>query len=100
MILNYTIDMALESYSIMLFYIANDSQSLIAENVLKNLVDKFPLVKFYKTDISEDTAVADKYSVYSVPKLVLFKDGEILDSILGLASIEVVKDFIQSYVGE
>ena len=99
MIKKYTLDQELKGMSILLFYIENDATSVLAENALNNLLDKFQSVNFYKTDIAEDTKVADKYSVYSVPKIILLNNEVVQDSILGLASIEVIKQFIQNNGG-
>ena len=40
-------------------------------------------LKVYKVNIDTDAAVASKYGIMSIPTLILFKSGEIVEQILG-----------------
>ncbi|MDH7601813.1 MAG: thioredoxin [Armatimonadota bacterium] len=41
-------------------------------------------MKVYKLDVQTDAAVASKYGVSSIPALLLFKNGEVVERIIGL----------------
>ena len=41
-------------------------------------------VKVYKLDVQTEPAVASKYGVSSIPTLLMFKDGDVADRIVGL----------------
>lgn len=41
-------------------------------------------VKVFKLDVQSEAAVASKYGVSSIPTLLLFKGGEVVDRLVGL----------------
>jgi thioredoxin len=41
-------------------------------------------VKVLKLDVQTEPAIASKYGVSSIPTLLFFKDGEIVDRVVGL----------------
>lgn len=41
-------------------------------------------MKVFKLDVQTDAAVASKYGVSSIPALLLFKNGEVVERIIGL----------------
>ena len=51
-----------------------------------------------KVDVEENNDLAEKYAIRSVPTLIFFKDGEMVDKVVGLqpkAAIEVkIKDLL------
>ncbi len=65
---------------------------VIAE-VAKELSGK---VKFGKLDIDKSHVTARTHQVTSVPTLILFKDGEEVNRLVGLRDIAAVKDFALS----
>jgi len=52
-------------------------------------------VLFYKINVDEDSAIAARYSVQSIPTLVAFKGGKIVNTMVGAGSkakiLEMVK---------
>ena len=53
-------------------------------------------VKFGKLDIDKSHGTAKTYHVTSVPTLILFKDGEEVNRLVGLRDAAAVKDFALS----
>lgn len=54
---------------------------------IENLAQKYagnPAIKIGKLNVDENQATAMKYSVMSIPTLLIFKNGEIVDTIVGL----------------
>ena len=43
-------------------------------------------VKVYKLDVQAEPAIASKYGVSSIPTLLMFKDGEVADRVVGMQS--------------
>ena len=43
-------------------------------------------VKVYKLDVQAEPAIASKYGVSSIPTLLMFKEGEVADRIVGMQS--------------
>lgn len=52
--------------------------------------------KLYKADINNfDPESLEKYEVMSVPTMVLFKDGEIVDSVTGFRPKDAIIDMVK-----
>lgn len=49
-------------------------------------------LKVVKLDIDDASEIAAKYSVMSIPTLILFKDGEVSGKIVGFRSKEAILD--------
>jgi len=52
----------------------------VVEEVAKEMAGKW---KVGKLNVDEATAVAGKYGVQSIPTLMFFKDGKVVDMLLG-----------------
>ena len=55
-------------------------------------------IKFVKVDVDEEKELALKYGVGGVPCLILFKNGEVFDMLVGLTSKEYLKNWLKGYV--
>lgn len=64
--------------------------SPIVDNVAEEVTD----IDVAKIDVDENNEVAQKYGVMSVPTLLLFKDGELMDKSIGFQSKEQILDMI------
>ena len=54
--------------------------------VMNEIKTKYPNVKFEDIDIDEYTEDVEKYSVTSVPTVIIEKDGQLLERFTGLQS--------------
>ncbi|MDD5100484.1 MAG: thioredoxin [Syntrophales bacterium] len=52
-------------------------------------------VRVAKINIDDNPKTAATYGVMSIPTLVLFKEGKVLDTLIGLVSKERLESFIQ-----
>lgn len=50
---------------------------------------------FAKCDVDSNTAVAERYGIKSIPTLMIFQDGEAVNSITGMVSQSVLEETIQ-----
>lgn len=62
---------------------------------LDELSAKNPDVKIVKIDVDEETPLAIKYGVASIPTLLLFKDGEKVNQTLGYQTLDQLERFVQ-----
>ncbi|MGN0902216.1 MAG: thioredoxin [Succinivibrio sp.] len=63
---------------------------------LEELAEELPDVKIVKVDIDKNSAYATKYGVMSIPNLLLFKKGEIVNRQIGALPKSELKAFIES----
>jgi len=64
--------------------------------VVEELAEKFKdSVKIMKLNVDENQKTAVKYGVRSIPTLILFKDGKVLDTLIGLVPKERLEDFVK-----
>lgn len=57
-------------------------------------------IKFGKLNVGEGRSVALKYSVMSIPALILFKDGEAISSKVGARPKDDIKNWIEDELRE
>ena len=54
-----------------------------------------PEIKVVKVDVDEETPLAIKYGVASIPTLILFKDGEAVKQTLGYQTVDGLENFVK-----
>jgi thioredoxin 1 len=59
--------------------------------IIHELEKEMPDVKFIKINVDEDTTLAQRFNVTSIPTVVLFKNGKMIDSFLGFKPKDVIK---------
>ncbi len=52
-------------------------------------------VSFFKVDVNESNEIASKYAVRSIPMLLFFNGGEIVDQAIGALSREMLEEKLQ-----
>ena len=53
-------------------------------------------VDIYKVNVDENTALAQEHGVQSIPTILVYKNGSISQTLVGLKSKEELKEIIQS----
>lgn len=70
--------------------------------MLKPIIEKvkasFPSVELVSVDIDESPEKAVEMNVRSVPTLVFIKDGNVVDTVIGLVSETSLKETINSHL--
>jgi thioredoxin 1 len=56
-------------------------------------------VDFYKLDLDVEGDVAQKFSIMSIPTLLIFKDGEVVNTITGAHPKPMLDKAIQAVIG-
>ncbi|KGP73846.1 thioredoxin [Pontibacillus yanchengensis Y32] len=54
-------------------------------------------VKIVKLDVDENQETAGKYGVMSIPTLLLFKDGKVVDQVIGFQPKESLVELINKH---
>ncbi|HUN55629.1 MAG TPA: thioredoxin [Smithella sp.] len=64
--------------------------------IVEELAEQFKdTVKFMKLNVDENQKTAVSYAVRSIPTLILFKDGKVLDTLIGLVPQKRLEDFVK-----
>ena len=66
----------------------------VLEEIDSEMSDK---VKIVKLDVDENQETAGKFGVMSIPTLLLFKDGEIVEQIVGFQPKEALVELINKH---
>lgn len=62
---------------------------------LEELAEKYPEIGIYKINVDNDSDVARKYGVSSIPTLVAFKGGKEVARHIGFASVAKLSEWIE-----
>lgn len=66
----------------------------VLEEIDGEMSDK---VKIVKLDVDENQETAGKYGVMSIPTLLLLKDGNVVDQVIGFQPKEALVDLINKH---
>lgn len=61
---------------------------------IEQIADEYSDLPIAKLNVSDFTELAVAFGVYSVPTIVIFKNGKEVDRLIGLKSKSNIKDFI------
>ena len=62
--------------------------------ILDEISEEITTTKFYKIDVDDNQDVAREYNVMSIPTVLIFENGELSNTIVGLRSRE---DLIEQF---
>ncbi|WP_102026841.1 thioredoxin [Salirhabdus sp. Marseille-P4669] len=66
----------------------------VLEELDSEMADK---VKIVKLDVDENQETAQKFGVMSIPTLLLFKDGEVVDQVIGYQPKEALTELVNKH---
>jgi thioredoxin len=55
-------------------------------------------VKFIKVDVDQCPDISMKYSVASIPTIIVFKDGKNVNTTVGFVPKERIKEIVEAYI--
>ena len=56
--------------------------------------------KFGKVNVDEQSALATQYGIRAIPTLLIFKNGEVVDQVVGLRTKRDLKANLDKYIAE
>tara|TARA_Y100000310_G_C20541562_1_gene743559 strand:- start:150 stop:482 length:333 start_codon:yes stop_codon:yes gene_type:complete len=71
---------------------------LMLAPIIDELAEKLKEVKFTKINVDSNQKLAQKYNISSIPCLIIFKEGEEVDRIIGVQSSEDIEGKIKEYL--
>lgn len=60
----------------------------VTEPIIEELSESMKDVKFVKVDVDPNQELASRYSVFSIPTFLIFKNGEVVNQFVGAQSKE------------
>ena len=55
-------------------------------------------VNFFKVDVDQNKELASKYSIFSIPTLAIFRNGQVIAQAAGAASKESLRNYIDKNI--
>ena len=71
---------------------------LMLAPIIEDLAEEMKEVKFVKINIDDNSELARKYDISSIPCLVVFKDGEEVDRIIGGRPADEIEGKIKKWL--
>lgn len=69
---------------------------MMAPTIDKLAADYAGKVKIGKLNVDDNPATATKYEIQSIPTIIFFKDGKMVDNLTGLQSEEALKQKLET----
>lgn len=71
----------------------------MVEPIVKELADEYDgKAKIGKVDVDNNPEISTKYGIRSIPSLLIFKDGEVVDQIVGAVPKSQLKKQLESHL--
>lgn len=55
-------------------------------------------VKFVKVNVDENAELASKFKILSIPTIMVFKNGEVADDIVGFRPKNVISELLEKHI--
>ncbi len=68
----------------------------VVDEIAKDLEGQ---IKVFKLNTDENPTVASKYGIRSIPTLMIFKDGDKVDTVVGAVPTKILKETISKHLG-
>ena len=66
--------------------------------IVEQLEENMPEINVYSADIEDCDEIANRYRIFSVPTIMLFLNGEKVDTSVGLLSYEDLELFVKKNI--
>jgi thioredoxin 1 len=71
---------------------------MIAPLVEEISEEKDGIIKVAKMDVDSNQATATKFGIRSIPTLMIFKNGEVVDQIIGAVPKSMIEEKLQKHI--
>jgi len=72
---------------------------VVLSPVIERLAEKFPKVKFAKINVDGAPKLSQEYEISSIPCIIFFKDGKVVDMVVGAVNERILEEKISDYFG-
>ena len=70
------------------------------DDVIEEIAERYEgKVSFYRVDVNESGGTASRFAVRSIPTLLFFQEGEVVDQVVGSVSREDIEERLSRLLG-
>lgn len=69
---------------------------LMMAPIIEELAEDMKEVKFVKIDVDDNPEISNRYEIRSIPTLIFFRNGKMIDKIVGGMDEDILKERIES----
>ena len=62
--------------------------------ILEEVEEMMPDIPFYNVDVDEAEDVAKDFRIFSIPSVLIFKNGQVVDTMVGFGTQDEIIEFI------
>lgn len=66
--------------------------------VLEEIAEEYQNIKIVKVNVDDAQELCREYGIFSIPHVIVFKDGKKIDNFVGFQSKEKVLDVLKKYM--
>ncbi len=66
--------------------------------VLEKISEKYNNLKIVKVNVDDNHHLCEVYGIYSIPHVIMFKDGKVIDQFVGFKSENDVEEKIKAHI--
>lgn len=66
--------------------------------VIEELASDMKDVKFVKVDVDKNPSVANQYRIASIPTIMMFRDGKVVDTVVGFRPKSDIENTIKKHL--
>ncbi len=71
----------------------------VAAPIIEAVSNEITSVKFIKVNVDNNSELASQYSVFSIPTLLIFKNGQVVNQLVGVQTREALIRELNKVVG-
>ncbi|MBS5114879.1 MAG: thioredoxin [Erysipelotrichaceae bacterium] len=66
--------------------------------ILEKIDPEFPTIEFVKVDVDQSQSLAMQFQVQSIPTILIFKDGQVVERQVGFSGEPQLKKMLEKYI--
>lgn len=66
--------------------------------ILEKIDPEFPTIEFVKVDVDQSQSLAIQFQVQSIPTILIFKDGQVVERQVGFSGEPQLKKMLEKYI--
>lgn len=67
----------------------------VMSGIIDEIAEELEDVKVGKIDVDESSTIASDYDIMSIPTIIIFKDGEVVKTFVGVTDKEEIKEAVK-----